>query len=174
MLFFSPPLCSKNKKKQQTPTHQDVFKKMWNSLRPWKALFSSPSFWVIWVVFSRVVFFLLLCPVKRKRNNKDPPMWVVLSRVLFSLLLSAVKTQKTTNTHPELFEGVKGPVFKRMVPKWPYEDYFLFSPPLYSKPFAQANLTHICNTSPHFALVGFRRYNSLPNKFLSKADVYKN
>jgi hypothetical protein len=39
---------------------------------------------------------------------------------------------------------------------------------------AQANLTHICNTSPHFALVVFRRNNSLPNKFLSKADVYKN
>jgi len=27
VLFFSPPLCSKNKKKQQTPTHQDSLTK---------------------------------------------------------------------------------------------------------------------------------------------------
>jgi hypothetical protein len=63
---------------------------MWNMLRASKALFSSPSNWSYMGGFFSCGFFLLLCAVK------------------------------TTNTHPlryffknvELFEGVKGPLFK--------------------------------------------------------------
>jgi hypothetical protein len=50
-------LCSKNKKKQQTPTHQHSLTKagtFWACRRPY---FQAPLFGVIWVVLSHVLFF---------------------------------------------------------------------------------------------------------------------
>ncbi len=77
VLFFFPPLCRKNKKKKKNnkhpPTHQDFLNKMWNFWKASKALFSSPSIWSYMGGFVLCCFFLLLCAVKTKRNNKHPP-----------------------------------------------------------------------------------------------------
>jgi hypothetical protein len=57
-----------------------------------------------------------------------------------------------------------------MVPKWSYDNCFLFSLPLFQT-FTQANLTHICNRSPHFASTNFKKDGLLLNYFLPKSCV---
>ncbi len=127
VLFFSLPLCNKNKKQKTTNTHPPrFFNKIWNFLRASKAPFSSPSIWSYTGGFFSL-FFPPPPPLwsKNEKHNKHPPSKIFLttsgtfltaSKALFSspsiwsymggffsccffLLLCAVKT-KQNYKHP--------------------------------------------------------------------------